>query len=235
MILIIFQFFFITETTVDAVLNQTRTCRKVQYRRFRVRGYNAFKFTRVQSRTRTDKKRGQKTHLFNPLIFLNTLSRPLAPPQECPRKCGVHRSYHDGMGNRCFRFRHWGSVRSHAGRHSMQPERAKSGENYLHVVIRLRERVVRARPEHDAADTREVPRRFRVRVREYLPGRVYTCSFFFVYSHSSLFILLFRVTSFCIFNFDICFSHYFCVDCFSHYFFLSILNLFLAVVVYFIV
>ena len=120
-----------------------------------------------------------KTHVFYALVFLNTLPRPLAPPQECSRKCGLHRSYDDGMGNRGFRLRHWGSVRSHAGRHSMQPERSKGGDNYQHVVIRLRGPVVRARPEHDVADTREVFRRLRVRVREYLPGQSVYMFFFF--------------------------------------------------------
>ena len=169
--IIIFQFSFFPETTVDAVLNPIRTCRNVKYRRFRVRGYNAFKFTSVQSNARTEKNHGQNTHLFHAQIFLNTLPRPLAPPQECPRKCDIHRSYHDGVGNRCFRFCHRGSVWSHASGRSMQPERSKGGDNYQHRVIRLRGRVGRARPKHDVADTREESDWFRVRVREHLPGQ----------------------------------------------------------------
>ena len=61
----------------------------------------------------------------------------------------------------------------------MQPERSKGGDNYQHVVIRLRGPIVRARPEHDVADTREVFRRLRVRVREYLPGQSVYMLFFF--------------------------------------------------------
>ena len=182
--------------SVDAVLNHMRKCRKVQHRRFRVRRYNAFKFTSVQSNTRTDKNHGQNTHLFYALIFRNTRPRPLAPPQECPQQCGIHRSYHDGVGNRCFRFCQWGSVWSHASRRSMQPERSKGDDNYQHVVIRLRGRFGRARPEHDVGGTREGSRRYRGRVREHI---IYL---FLVSSHSPLFLLLFLVISFIISNFD---------------------------------
>ena len=71
----------------------------------------------------------------------------------------------------------------------MQPERSKGGDNYQHVVIRLRGPVVRARPEHDVADTREVFRRLRVRVREYLPGQsVYMFFFSGLVSFPPLFI-----------------------------------------------
>ena len=77
----------------------------------------------------------------------------------------------------------------------MQPERSKGGDNYQHVVIRLRGPVVRARPEHDVADAREVFGRLRVRVREYLPGQSVYMFFFFVSSHSPLFLLLFVFVS----------------------------------------
>ena len=61
----------------------------------------------------------------------------------------------------------------------MQPERSKGGDNYQHVLIRLRGSVGRARPEHDVADTREGSHRFRVRVREHLPGQGVYFFFFF--------------------------------------------------------
>ena len=60
----------------------------------------------------------------------------------------------------------------------MQPERSKGGDNYQRVVIRLRGPVVRARPEHDVVDTREVSLRFCVRVREYLPAQSVYMFFF---------------------------------------------------------
>ena len=71
----------------------------------------------------------------------------------------------------------------------MQPERAKGGENYQHVAIRLQVLVVCARPEHDVADTRAVSRRFRVRVREYLSGYLHVSLFVLVSSYFSLFFL----------------------------------------------
>ena len=135
------------------------------------------------------KNTGKHRHHFKALIVLNTLPRPLSPPQECPRKCGIHRSYHDGVGNRCFRFCHRESVWSHASGRSMQPERTKGGDNYQHGVIRLRGRVGRVRPEHDVADTREGSRRFRVRVRKHLPGQgVYIFIYFSLISFPALFI-----------------------------------------------
>ena len=69
----------------------------------------------------------------------------------------------------------------------MQPERSKGGDNYQHVVIRPRGRVGRARPEHDVADTREESHRFRVRVREHLPGQaVYIFIYFCLISFPAL-------------------------------------------------
>ena len=116
-----------------------------------------------------------ETHVFYALVSLNTLTRPLAPPQGCPPNCGILISYYDGVGNRCFLFCHRGSIWSHASRRSMQPERSKGGDNFQYVVIRIRGRVSRTRPEHDVADTREGSRRFRVLVREHQPGQgVYT-------------------------------------------------------------
>ena len=123
------------------------------------------------------------------------------------------------MGNRCFRLCYWGSVRSHAGRHSMQPERSKGGDNYQHVVIRLRGPVVRARPEHYVADTREVSRRFRVRVREYLPGQNVNMFFFFLsrliipsfYCCLYLFLSFFCVVFFSLFFLK--YYKYFCCCC----------------------
>ena len=61
----------------------------------------------------------------------------------------------------------------------MQPERSKGGDNYQHVVIRLRGPVVRARPKHDVVDTREVSLRFRVRVRESTTSECLHVFFFF--------------------------------------------------------
>ena len=78
----------------------------------------------------------------------------------------------------------------------MQPERSKGGDNYQHVVIRLRGRFGRARPEHDVADTREGSRRYRGRVREHLPGQGVYIYLFLVSSHSPLFLLLFFVIFF---------------------------------------
>ena len=69
----------------------------------------------------------------------------------------------------------------------MQPERSKGGDNYQHVLIRLRGSVGRARPEHDVADTREGSHRFRVRVREHLPGQgVYIFIYFCLVSFPAL-------------------------------------------------
>ena len=82
----------------------------------------------------------------------------------------------------------------------MQPERSKGGDNYQHVVIRLRGPVVRARPEHDVVDTREVSLRFRVRVRESTRSECLHV-LFFVSSHSPLFLLLFLAISF--YNFKV--------------------------------
>ena len=148
-----------------------------------------------------------KRHFFYALVFPNTLPRrPLAPPQEWPRKSVIHRSYHNGVGNRCgFCFCHWGSVRSHAGRHSMQQETVTGGDNYQHVVIRLRGRFVRGRPEHDVvANTREVSRRFRVWVREYLPAYLYfiflaSVSFFPIFCCCYFSSFIFPYVSFCYF------------------------------------
>ena len=74
----------------------------------------------------------------------------------------------------------------------MQPERSKGGGNYQHVVIRLRGRVGRARPdEHDVADTREESDWFRVRVREHLPGQgVYIFIYFCLISFPALCIVV---------------------------------------------
>ena len=196
---IIFQFSFFPETTVDAVLNPIRTCRNVQYRRSRVRGYNAFKFTSVQSNTRTEKKHGQNTHLFYALIFLNTLPRPLAPPQECPRKCDIHRSYHDGVGNRCFRFCHRGSVWSHASGRSMQPRRAAITTNtglyvYGGVLVALAPSMMWLIPARNLIG-------FACGLENIYLVRVLTFLFIFVSSHSPLFLLLFLVIFFYNFKF----------------------------------
>ena len=56
----------------------------------------------------------------------------------------------------------------------MQPERSKGGDNYQHVLIRLRGSVGRARPEHDVADTREGSHQFRVRLENIYLVRVFT-------------------------------------------------------------
>ena len=70
----------------------------------------------------------------------------------------------------------------------MQPERSKGGDNYQHVVIRLRGPVVRARPEHDVVDTREVSLRFRVRVKESTRSECLHVLFFCRVSFPPLFI-----------------------------------------------
>ena len=91
------------------------------------------------------------------------------------------------MGDRRVNLCNWGSVRGHAGRHSVQPKREESGDNHQHGVTYLRGCIVRARPEHDVADIRAVSRRFRVRVSEYLPEYFHLCSIVLVSSYIPLF------------------------------------------------
>ena len=112
----------------------------------------------------------------------------------------------------------------------MQLERSKGGDNYQHVPVRLRGRVVRVRPEHDVADTREVFRRLRVRVREYLPGQ--SVYMFFVFLSrlippSFYYCFLSFLFVFIVLNFDTVFvSLIFCVVFFLFFFF-TVLQIFL--------
>ena len=142
----------------------------------------------VQSHTRTNKSTGKHQQLFTPPFPSTHYLDPLAPAQERPRKCGVSRAHHDGVGDRRFSIRNRGSVRGNAGGYGVERKRAKGGGNRQHVAVYTWRRVVRARPEYNVAHTGAVSRRFRVRVSRYLPGASHGV-FLFVSSHFPLFCL----------------------------------------------
>ena len=132
------------------------------------------------------------------------------------------------MGDRCVNLCNWGSVRGHAGRHSVQPKREKNGDNHQHVVTYLRGCIVRARPEHDVADIRAVSRRFRVRVSEYLPEYFHLCSIVLVSSNFPFFV----VAVSCHFSFlygsflyRLFFTYFFSICCLIIFLFVCLYNI----------
>ena len=104
--------FLFTEPPVNALLNQHRTCRKVLYQRIRTRADTMFRIHTTCPVTHTHKLKHRKQNKTTPSFPSTCYLDPLAPAQE--RQCGVHRAYHEGVGDRCFCRGQFGAIRKRA-------------------------------------------------------------------------------------------------------------------------